>query len=231
MAETQADPSLFARKVGETSLFEHFRKQGIPEEALIRSFEFLDENKGKTLNVAKKLRPRDKAPFMSTVPLTVQAQTTAILDFSRPSTEKRLYLLNLTTGKVTKYYSAHGRNSGLLMATKFSNLNMSKMSSLGLYLAGSTYHGGHGKSMNLHGLEPSNDLAAERDIVMHAAPYISEDFIQRRGRLGLSWGCPAVEPQHLDQLISSLGNGSLLYFYHPKLMEEAQINPKNQILK
>jgi len=208
--------SLFNRKVGDISLYDRLKSQGIPEEALTRSFTFLDANAGKKIVVDHKVRPTDnQPPYMSQVTVEVKRQFAALADFTLPSTQKRLYLLNLTTGEVEKFYVSHGRNSGSLYATEFSNVNMSKKTSVGIMIAGDTYIGKHGRSLNLYGLEPSNSLSAERDIVMHGADYVSEDFIQAHGRLGLSWGCPAVEKRVLEKLISALSNGSLLYHYFP----------------
>lgn len=222
--------SLYTQKIGEELIFDLFAKQGVPTEALTRSFDFLDKKANQSIVVEKKLRGSGKAKIISG-PLQVKSDFAAILDFSLPSTEKRFYLLNFKTGQVEKFYVAHGRNSGGLWAARFSNINGTKQSSLGLYLAGSTYYGGHGKSLNLHGLEASNHRATARDIVLHGADYVSEKFIQEHARLGLSWGCPSVENAHLEKLVKALSNGSLLYFYHSGLMEQVHLTPRFQEFK
>lgn len=223
-----ASNSYFSRKVGAATLYDRFKSQGVPEEAISRSFTFLDAYAGKKLVVDRKVRPATQAAYMTRGPIQVQNRFAAIIDYSRPSTQKRLYLLDLTTGSVEKFYVAHGRNSGMLVPTEFSNVNMSKMTSLGIMLGGDTYVGGHGRSLNLYGLEPTNNLAAKRDIVMHAADYVSEGFISIHGRLGLSWGCPAVERSVLPKLIAALGNGSMIYHFYPGLTKLAGENPLKQ---
>lgn len=220
--------SLFSHKVGSQSLYDRLKAQGVPEEAISRSFVFLDAYAGKSLVVDKKIRPKGEPAYMTRGPITIQSKYAAIIDYSRPSTSKRLYLIDLSTGQVEKFYVAHGRNSGTLVPTEFSNVNMSKMTSLGIMVGGDTYVGGHGRSMNLYGLEPTNSLTAERDIVMHGADYVSDRFIENNGRLGLSWGCPAVEPRVLPKLIEALGNGSMIYHYYPGLEKIAGENPLRQ---
>lgn len=223
-----ASNSYFARRIGTISLYDRLKSQGVPEEAISRSFTFLDAYAGKNLVVDRKVRPAGKPAFMTRSPVQVQNRYAAIVDFSRPSSEKRLYLVDLTTGNVEKFFVAHGRNSGTLVPTEFSNVNMSKMTSLGIMLGGDTYVGGHGRSMNLYGLEPTNNIAVQRDIVMHAADYVSPSFISTHGRLGLSWGCPAVEPHALPKLIAALSNGSMIYHYYPGLAKLAGENPLKQ---
>lgn len=222
--------SLYDVKVNDTSLYDLFKKQGVPETALQRSFEFLDVNAGKTIRVKAKIREKTKT-YMSEREVTIQENSLAIIDFSKPSSERRLYVLNLKTGAVSKHFVAHGKGSGVNVAAKFSNVDGSKMSSLGLYVAGNTYYGGHGESLNLYGLEASNNKAAERDIVVHAASYVSEDFVKSRGRLGRSWGCPAVAPGIIKKMITNFKEGGVIYAYHKDLTSAATKNPTVQEVK
>lgn len=140
-----------------------------------------------------------------------------IVDFSQPSTEKRLYILNIKTGKVIKNtYVAHGTNSGELYATDFSNTPNSHQSSLGFYITMHTYSGKHGYSLRLEGVENGlNDKALERAIVMHGANYVSENFIKKTGRLGRSFGCPAVPLEYNKQIIDLIKDQSCIFLYHP----------------
>ena len=86
----------------------------------------------------------------------------------------------------------------------------------GFYLTGETYSGAHGLSMKLIGLEKNiNDVAESRNIVLHGADYVSESFIQQHGRLGRSYGCPAVAPEVCNGLINATKGGSVLFIYHP----------------
>lgn len=140
-----------------------------------------------------------------------------IIDYSLPSTEKRLWLLDLRSGK-TIYHElvAHGQGSGDNWAFEFSNVMGSKQTSLGLFLTEETYTGQNGYSLRLRGLEPGvNDLARPRTIVMHGAPYVSERHIRKYGRLGRSWGCPAVRREVAAGLIDLIKDGSFVFGYYP----------------
>jgi hypothetical protein len=111
-------------------------------------------------------------------------------------------------------YVSHGRNSGDLMAEKFSNISSSYMSSLGFYLTGETYQGKHGYSLRLDGLEKGfNDKARERAIVIHGAQYANENFIKQTGRLGRSLGCPALPQEIAGDIINLIKENSLLLIY------------------
>jgi len=138
-----------------------------------------------------------------------------IIDFSKPSTEKRLFILDLRNQQVLyQTFVAHGKNTGANMATKFSNNKGSNQSSLGLYRTGESYQGKHGYSLRLDGLEKGfNDNARSRAVVMHSASYVSESFIKRHGRLGRSWGCPAVPVEISEEIIDLIKGGSCLYIY------------------
>jgi hypothetical protein len=140
-----------------------------------------------------------------------------VIDYSLPSTQQRLWVFDLAQRRLLwEELVAHGKNTGDDVAKAFSNVNGSKQSSLGLFRTGSTYVGGNGYSLRLHGLEPGiNDLALERLIVMHGADYVSEDFIRRVGRLGRSWGCPALGRDVARPVIDAIKGGSLLYAYYP----------------
>lgn len=139
----------------------------------------------------------------------------SIVDFTRPSSEKRLFVIDLANCKVLfNTYVAHGQGSGESMATSFSNIPESYQSSLGFYTTEDTYIGKNGYSLHLEGMEKGiNDKAEERAIVMHGAPYVSENFIHSRGFLGRSWGCPAVPEQLNRPIIDKIKNGSCLFIY------------------
>ncbi|PTN07865.1 L,D-transpeptidase-like protein [Mangrovibacterium marinum] len=138
-----------------------------------------------------------------------------IIDYSRPSTEKRLFVLDLSQNKVLfESLVAHGKNSGMDYATQFSNKPQSLKSSPGFYATAETYQGKHGYSLRLDGLEKGvNDHARQRAIVMHSAAYVSEQFIQSTGRLGRSWGCPALPDKLNKDIIDCIKNGTCLYIY------------------
>ncbi|HWM91210.1 MAG TPA: murein L,D-transpeptidase catalytic domain family protein [Thermoanaerobaculia bacterium] len=138
-----------------------------------------------------------------------------VIDYSLPSTEPRLWVLDLERGEVLfNELVAHGQGSGEKFATRFSNLNDSHQTSLGLFLTGGTYQGGNGYSMKLKGLEKGfNDRAETRYIVMHGAWYVSEDHARNQGRLGRSWGCPALSEEMAPRVIDTIKGGSFVYSY------------------
>lgn len=140
-----------------------------------------------------------------------------IIDFSKPSTEKRMYVVDLVNLKVLfQTYVSHGVNSGKLYATKFSNVTGSYMSSLGFYVTRNTYSGEHGYSLKLDGLEKGiNDNAFRRAIVMHSADYASQGFIRLQGYLGRSYGCPALPREVSKPVIETIKDGSCVYIYAP----------------
>jgi hypothetical protein len=140
-----------------------------------------------------------------------------VIDYSLPSTEPRLWVFDLDRGTLLyQELVAHGRNSGDNLATSFSNEASSLQSSLGLYETLDTYDGDNGYSLRLQGLEPGiNDRAYERAIVMHGAPYVSSDFIHKVGRIGRSWGCPAVRPAIARPLIDTLKGGQYVFAFYP----------------
>ena len=144
------------------------------------------------------------------------ARMVAIADMSRPSSEKRLFVFDFERKElVLQTFVAHGSGSGDLMAERFSNRDGSHQTSLGLYRVGSRIVSPkHGAALLLDGLDRGvNDRARAREVIIHAAPYVSADFVARQGRLGRSWGCPAVPVADMPQVIDLLQDGGLLYLY------------------
>lgn len=154
-----------------------------------------------------------------------KSHVVTLIDFSLPSTVKRLWTINLNTGEILlNTYVAHGRNSGNNIANQFSNIPESYQSSLGFYLTDQVYVGKHGNSMRLRGLEKNvNDKAWDRAIVVHGADYATDAFIRKYGRLGRSYGCPAIPPEVTDEFIETVKDGSLIFIYHPRY-ESQQLN-------
>ena len=138
-----------------------------------------------------------------------------IIDYSLPSTTRRLWVLDLAHGGVLYHdLVAHGAGSGDNVPTHFSNTKDSRQSSLGLFLTAGTYEGGNGYSLKLHGLDAGvNDAAEARNIVMHGAWYVSADHARQYGRLGRSWGCPALSPDEAPKVIDTIKGGSFLFSY------------------
>jgi len=145
------------------------------------------------------------------------ADVLSIVDFSLPSNQKRLFVIDMLNGRLLfNTFVAHGRNSGTLMATRFSNRINSLMSSLGFYLTGDAFIGSHGYSLRLEGLDRGwNDHALSRRIIMHPADYVSEEHIQHSGYLGRSEGCPAIPETLNAPIIDEIKGGSCLFLYAP----------------
>ncbi|MCU0396328.1 MAG: murein L,D-transpeptidase catalytic domain family protein [Chitinophagaceae bacterium] len=140
-----------------------------------------------------------------------------IADMGKPSGQKRLYIIDVAQQRLLRHtWVSHGRNSGDVMAHQFSNNPSSLQSSLGFFLTSDTYQGSNGYSMRLHGLEKGiNDKALSRAIVMHGAPYVNEQ-LARTGRIGRSWGCPAVSMPEHKEIINTIKGGSCLFIYAPQ---------------
>ena len=140
-----------------------------------------------------------------------------VIDYSLPSTERRLWVIDLARRRVLfNEMVAHGENSGDNFAVAFSNRPGSRQSSLGLFRTDDTYEGEHGLSLRLTGLEAGiNDLARERRIVMHGAAYVSDAFVAERGRIGRSWGCPALPDAVHASVIDAIRDGSAVFAYYP----------------
>lgn len=140
-----------------------------------------------------------------------------VADYSRHSSERRFHIVDATTGQIEKsFHVAHGRgsdpgNSGFV--EKLSNTPGSGASSGGSFLTGKIYYGKHGRSRRLHGLEPQNDRAFDRAIVIHGAAYVNAEQAAVQGRVGRSLGCFAFDRQHIDEILDLLGQGRMVYSF------------------
>lgn len=233
--------SLNAAAAPSTEVVKKILSQGVPADALSRMVKFMNDFQGRTFNQdtytcegkdpasIKPCEENKRSRANTTVTLTNPTYV-AIVNFGLPSSQRRFFLINLQTGEVNKYYSSHGLGSGNSdVATKFSNTKDSKQTSLGMYLTGGIYQGHYGNTLRMYGLEKSNSEAYNRDIVLHGAWYVGEDFMnsinqktgEKYGRIGVSWGCPAVSLSIAEKIIPILKGGSLVMHYHPTLMDEA----------
>lgn len=138
-----------------------------------------------------------------------------IIDYSKLSTEKRFYVLDIERKKLLyRCLVAHGKNTGNNKALYFSNEPNSKKSSLGFYITAETYIGKHGYSLKIDGIEKGiNDNARKRSIVIHGADYVSQDFIIKQGRLGRSWGCPALPKELSKEIIDLISRGTCIFIF------------------
>ena len=162
----------------------------------------------------------------------IKNELLTIVDFSLPSTEKRLWVLDMTDHKVLfNTLVAHGKNTGGDMATEFSNIENSFQSSLGFYVTAETYYGKNGLSLFIDGQEEGfNSNARERYVVVHGADYANPEFIARNGRLGRSLGCPAVPTGISKEVINTIKGHSALFIYHPSeeyAKNSVYLNPLN----
>jgi hypothetical protein len=140
-----------------------------------------------------------------------------IIDYSLPSTKERLFILDLKNKRLLKKsLVAHGTETGALYAQHFSNKPQSHQSSLGFFITGNTYYGKHGYSLRMSGIEKDiNDNARERAIVFHAAKYVSTKFIEKYGRLGRSFGCPALPQNESHTIIDIIKGESCVFIFYP----------------
>ncbi len=139
-----------------------------------------------------------------------------IIDFTKPSTEKRFYTIDLDEKKL-KFHSlvAHGRTTGENLAKTFSNKPHSNASSLGFYVTGESYVGSKGYSLRLDGQEKQyNGNLRSRAVVIHSADYVSEDWIRRNGRIGRSQGCPALPVEINKSVINTIKNKTVIFAYY-----------------
>ena len=140
-----------------------------------------------------------------------------VIDYSMPSSKKRMWVIDLKKQKVLFHtLVAHGKNNGVNYATHFSNRPQSLESSIGLYLTKNTYEGHDGYSLILDGLDKGfNNNAERRHIIMHGAWYVGQDIINEHGRIGRSWGCPALSKKVATPIIHTIKNGTLVMAYYP----------------
>ena len=188
----------------------------------------------KLSHAAPELNPQALKSALSAMQCAVnngakQARHLAVIDFSQPSTARRLWIFDLNRKTlVLRDLVAHGKESGENFATSFSNTEGSNQSSLGLFSTQESYVGSHGYSLRMDGLEPGiNDQARERAIVIHPANYVNPLWSKTQGRIGRSLGCPAVRPQVARQVVDKLKNGQFMYAWYPNqqsLQSSAYIN-------
>lgn len=215
---------------------------GVPRRGIERIYKFRDQTLGASFVTDTYIcagRPagdvsacRERDRIFATKTLTLEEHDYAVyIDFKQPSRLKRLWLINLRDGSAEWQLVAHGAGSGKEgEAERFSNRRNSRMTSLGMYVAGDTYRSGkHGLTMRLYGLERSNSNAYLRDIVFHGAKYATEDYLDKKraevtfdpDKIGESWGCPAVDDSFAQRVIPLLKNGALFFHDHADLLEPA----------
>jgi len=158
--------------------------------------------------------------------LSANSNVITVIDFTKASHEKRMWIIDMVSKSlVLNTWVAHGQGSGNDLADRFSNNNESHQSSLGFYLTDDVYIGKHGRSLRLDGLDNGiNSAARARGIVVHAADYVSQGTINQLGRLGRSFGCPAVAPELSDMVINTIKGKTMMFIngnsYTSNLLDE-----------
>ncbi len=138
-----------------------------------------------------------------------------VVDFNMSSALERFFLIDLENEQVVyKKLVAHGKNSGEVFPDEFSNIKESRQSSLGFYVTGNTYDGKYDNSLLIHGQEWTNSRAQERGVVIHAADYATKEFLKKNGRLGRSFGCPALPHEDYEEIIDQIKDGTAMFIYY-----------------
>lgn len=247
-AQARLDESLGGTLPGLVSqeVIDQILSQGVPELSLKRLVAVIEGQWGNSQEQpiyhckdqpAENLKPCHADDRTSaTTQIQLRAFRYAIsIDYSLSSIEPRFYFIDFETGEVEKQLVAHGLKSGDgLFATNFSNVLNSNMTSIGMHLIGGTYFGKYGETLRMYGLEASNDQAYIRDIVFHGAWYSRADFIESinkktgaaYGRLGLSFGCPAVSPEAMARYLRffKAEGGGYIDHFHPDFTPALESN-------
>jgi len=143
-------------------------------------------------------------------------QYLTVIDFTKSANQDRMFVINMDSKTIIhKCLVAHGMKTGGEFAQDFSNEDGSHKSSFGFYQVNETYNGRHDLSIKLDGMEYCNDNARSRGVVIHSAEYVSEEYVGSNGRLGRSYGCPAVSEKNYKEVVKLISGGSCLYIYYP----------------
>jgi hypothetical protein len=194
-------------------LFSQFQEPNLTAEQM-RDVLALYKRVDKENSIPKVLRERAIAFYHVNLAQIPNKKRISIIDYSRHSKQKRMWIVNMDTGAVWAMHVAHGKGSDDNhdgYADKFSNQDRSNATSLGFYLTGDQYRGKWGLSMYLDGLSPTNSNARARKIVLHGAPYVREAEV----RQGRSWGCPAVSMENRNRVVQILSGGTIMYAGYP----------------
>jgi hypothetical protein len=213
----------FQKTFASAVIFSSLIANTVPLPAAPAPAALFDIRLGALLKLAPRLSPRALEAALTALNrlqasgAKVRLDVLTVIDYTIPSTERRLWVFDLAHMRVLfEELTAHGKNSGDNRAVRFSNVPNSLMTSLGAFLTGDTYIGKHGLSLRLQGLEKGvNDNSMDRAIVIHAAAYVNDSDAKSKGRIGRSWGCPAVRPEISRRLIETVQGGTLVLAYYP----------------
>lgn len=177
----------------------------LAQAASFRDYSYLDPDK----IVPAKLLQEAVAYYDANLEKIENQRVMGVIDYKQHNSKERFYIIDMESGRVEAYLTAHGKNSDPNFdgyATKFSNVPDSNTTSLGFFLTAETYYGKNGYSLRLDGLSSTNSNARSRAIVIHGADYVAPG-----PKIGRSYGCPAVEMRYHQELIDQIKGGSLLY--------------------
>jgi hypothetical protein len=155
-----------------------------------------------------------RAALVRHASLVAHRDVVGIVDFTAPSHLPRFHLMDMSKGTTSSFLVAHGKGSdpeNRGWVERLSNEPGSNASCGGAFLTGDIYVGKHGRSLRLIGLEPMNDMAAPRGIVIHGASYVADARARAEGRIGRSQGCFAVPNSDIEEVLGRLGPGRLLF--------------------
>ncbi len=175
---------------GEGSAYAHIDPENlVPKAQLEKALNYFEQNKSKLKN----------------------QEYIVLIDYSKHNSKERFFLIDTQSGQVETFLVAHGKGSdpsGSGNASLFSDTDMSLMSSLGFFITAETYYGSNGFSLKLDGQSSTNSNARARAIVIHGADYVNQ------GSVGRSWGCPALEMRHYQDVIGRIKGGALVYSFN-----------------
>lgn len=177
----------------------------VAQAASFRDYSYLDPDKVVPANLLSEA----VAYYDANLDKIKNQRVMGVIDYKQHNSKERFYIIDMESGRVERYLTAHGKNSDPDFdgyATKFSNTPDSNMTSLGFFLTAETYYGKNGYSLRLDGLSSTNSNARSRAIVIHGADYVTPG-----PKIGRSYGCPAVEMRYHQELIDQIKDGSLLY--------------------
>lgn len=141
-----------------------------------------------------------------------------IVDFTKHSGQKRMFLLDTKTGAVQTFYTSHGsgyNTVGRNYATRFSGRHNTRLTPPGFHITGDApfHHRRLKRSLVLHGIEKRNRTSRSRGIYIHQADYASDEFVRRAGYTGRSHGCLTIDPKKAKAFFEKIKGGSLVYNY------------------
>lgn len=135
----------------------------------------------------------------------------SIVDYGKRSDKQRFFVIDMTTGEVTKHWTIHGWGSDLNKdgtAESFGNVINSGKSSIGFVRTAEVYSGTYKRAIRLDGLSDTNSNVRDRAIVVHGFDEAHEKPVIQ----GLGWGCPALDWAIKDGVIDKIKEGSMMYF-------------------